>query len=80
MDFKKIIKNTAIFLFAISGLNALGQQDPQYTQYMYNPTSINPAYAGSRGSLSIFGHYRTQWVGLEGAPKTASVSINTCIP
>lgn len=69
----------AICLFAISGCNALAQQDPQYTQYMYNPTSINPAYAGSRGSLTFFGHYRTQWVGLDGAPKTASVSMNTPI-
>lgn len=54
-----------------------GQQDPQYTQYMYNHSNINPAYAGSREGLNIFGLYRTQWVGLEGAPKTATVSVNT---
>lgn len=53
------------------------QQDPQYTQYMYNHSNINPAYAGSREGLNIFGLYRTQWVGLEGAPKTATVSVNT---
>lgn len=54
-----------------------GQQDPQYTQYMYNHSNINPAYAGSREGVNIFGLYRTQWVGLEGAPKTATISVNT---
>ena len=55
------------------------QQDPQYTHYMYNTTNINPAYAGSRGALSIFGLHRTQWVGLDGAPRTNAFSINTPI-
>ncbi|WP_433810952.1 PorP/SprF family type IX secretion system membrane protein [Flavobacterium johnsoniae] len=55
------------------------QQDAQFTQYMYNTISINPAYAGSRGEISIFGLYRTQWVGLEGAPETSSFSINSPI-
>lgn len=55
------------------------QQDAQFTQYMYNTININPAYAGSRGAMSIFGLYRTQWVGLDGAPKTATASIHTPI-
>jgi type IX secretion system PorP/SprF family membrane protein len=46
---------------------------------MYNPASINPAYAGSRGMLSFSLIYRTQWVGLEGGPKTAQFSMNTPI-
>ncbi len=53
------------------------QQDSQYTQYMYNTIAINPAYAGSRGALSVFGLYRTQWVGLDGAPETSTFSVNT---
>ncbi len=53
------------------------QQDSQYTQYMYNTITINPAYAGSRGVLSVFGLYRTQWVGLDGAPETSTFSVNT---
>ena len=53
------------------------QQDAQFTQYMYNTISVNPAYAGSRGVLSIFGLYRTQWVGLDGAPETSTFSMNT---
>lgn len=55
------------------------QQDSQYTNYMYNTINVNPAYAGSRGSMSIFGLHREQWVGLEGAPKTNTFSINTPI-
>lgn len=66
----------ALILMSITG-NA--QQDSQYTQYMYNTITINPAYAGSRGAMSIFGMYRRQWVGLDGAPTTATASINTPI-
>ncbi len=57
----------------------IAQQDAQYTQYMYNTININPAYAGSRGVMSIFGLHRTQWVGLEGAPTTNAFSLNTPI-
>jgi len=55
------------------------QQDAQYTQYMYNTINVNPAYAGSRGVMSIFGLHRTQWVGLDGAPVTNAFSLNTPI-
>ena len=61
------------------GDQATAQQDSQYTQYMYNTMMINPAYAGSRDCTSIFALYRNQWVGLDGAPKTASLSIHTPI-
>jgi type IX secretion system PorP/SprF family membrane protein len=44
---------------------------------MYNTQVINPAYAGNRGLLSISGLYRTQWVGLEGAPETLNFSLNS---
>lgn len=70
---RKII--LVISLFITSASNA--QQDPQYTQYMYNTINVNPAYAGSRGVLSIFGLHRTQWVGLEGAPVTNTLSLNS---
>jgi len=53
------------------------QQDAQYTQYMYNTINVNPAYAGSRGALSFFALHRTQWVGLDGAPITNTLSVNT---
>lgn len=60
-----------------SVLQVSAQQDSQFTQYMYNTITINPAYAGSRGALSVFGLYRTQWVGLDGAPETSTFSVNT---
>lgn len=58
---------------------SFAQQDAQYTQYMYNTTVVNPAYAGSRQAMSLFALHRTQWVGIEGAPVTNSFSINTPI-
>lgn len=71
------IASLACVLFSQTDIYA--QQDPGYTQYMYNTSLINPAYAGSRGVMSVFGQYRTQWVGLDGAPQTAALSINTPI-
>ena len=72
---------TKILYFALMliGLVSYAQQDAQYTQYMYNTINVNPAYAGSRGVLSIFGLYRTQWVGLDGAPETGAFSVNSPI-
>ncbi|MEL1253454.1 type IX secretion system membrane protein PorP/SprF [Flavobacterium sp. DGU38] len=72
---------TKLFSFAIMFVSmvSFAQQDAQFTQYMYNTININPAYAGSRGALSVFGLYRTQWVGLDGAPKTMCFSVNSPI-
>jgi len=60
-------------VFAVS----FAQQDAQYTQYMYNTISVNPAYAGSRGVLSIAALHRSQWVGLDGAPTTQTLNFHT---
>lgn len=57
----------------------VAQQDAQYTQYMYNTVSINPGYAGSRGNLSIAALHRSQWLGLEGAPKTQTLNVHSPI-
>ena len=57
--------------------NVQAQQDAQYTQYMYNTLSVNPAYAGSRDVFSFVGLYRTQWVGLDGAPDTFTASMHS---
>ena len=48
------------------------QQDPHYTQYMYNMSVMNPAYAGSKENLSLGLLYRKQWVEIEDAPTTAT--------
>ncbi|MEE2800994.1 MAG: type IX secretion system membrane protein PorP/SprF [Bacteroidota bacterium] len=50
------------------------QQDPQYTQYMYNQNIINPAYAGTKEGLSVTSLYRQQWSGVVGAPETITFS------
>lgn len=72
-------KSILYFIVLVTGLVSYAQQDAQYTQYMYNTININPAYAGSRGVMSVFGLYRTQWVGLDGAPDTGAFSLNTPI-
>ena len=71
------IKKIFFAILLLTSLGSYAQQDAQYTQYMYNTINVNPAYAGSRGVMSIFGLYRTQWVGLEGAPETSSFSIHS---
>ena len=65
----------ALFVFAAT-TTLSAQQDAQYTQYMYNTISVNPAYAGSRGVLSIAALHRSQWVGLDGAPTTQTLNIH----
>lgn len=65
-----------ILLILCSGI-VKGQQDPMFTQYMHNPVAINPAYAGSSGTLNFMAMHRQQWVGLEGAPKTLTLSVNS---
>ncbi|MDP3946394.1 MAG: type IX secretion system membrane protein PorP/SprF [Lutibacter sp.] len=76
------MKRVTIILgtLAILSINFIySQQDPQYTQYMYNMQIVNPAYAGSEGTLNIGLLHRTQWVGLDGAPKTTVAAINAPI-
>lgn len=77
MKFSKYRKKLFILTGILFCLNVFGQQDPLYTQYLNNLVSVNPAYAGSSENLSIICLNRQQWVGLEGAPKTASLSMNT---
>lgn len=55
------------------------QQEAQFTQYMFNTISVNPAYAGSRGQLTAASLYRSQWIGLPGAPETLTVNIHSPI-
>jgi type IX secretion system PorP/SprF family membrane protein len=66
---------TAIFSLIVSSVNA--QQDPLFSQYMFNKLAVNPAYAGSRDALTVDALYRYQWVNIDGAPQTLSASIHT---
>ncbi|WP_420379024.1 type IX secretion system membrane protein PorP/SprF [Gilvibacter sp.] len=76
---RKISLNLLATLLMCVCFESFAQQDPQYTQYMYNTQVVNPAYAGSRGSLDFAALYRSQWVGLEGAPKTGTFTVNSPI-
>jgi len=80
------MKNSLFLSLILLGLlfsnpkGLFAQQDAQYTQYMYNMNILNPAYAGSKKdviSLSLLG--RTQWVGVPGAPQTATLSVHSAI-
>ena len=70
------MKKIVFSLILLLGLSASAQQEPQYTQYMYNTSVVNPAYAGSLGYSSLFALYRKQWIGLDGAPKSVNLSYH----
>jgi type IX secretion system PorP/SprF family membrane protein len=74
---KKIYFAAILALSVFSGVQA--QQDPHYTQYMYNMSVINPAYAGSKESLSGGLLYRKQWVEIEDAPTTGTFFLHSPI-
>jgi len=71
---KKIYIITIFLGLLIVFQEANAQQDPQYTQYMYNMNVVNPAYAGSKEGLSITALYRNQWVGIADNPVTFTLS------
>lgn len=74
---KLYIKQLLVVLVCAISLSSVAQQDPQFTQYMYNQSIINPAYAtANKSELNVGGLYRSQWVGIEGAPKTASLFVH----
>ncbi|WGK64629.1 PorP/SprF family type IX secretion system membrane protein [Croceiramulus getboli] len=75
-----VIKTTIFTLLFLWTIKGLAQQDPIFTQYMYNLSVINPAYATSNeGVINLGGLYRTQWTGIEGAPQTATFFAHTPI-
>ncbi len=73
-------KTLLLFLFLSISIKSnllFAQQDPQYTNYMYNPSAINPAFAGFRNTLSATFIHRSQWLGVDGAPTTDALSIHS---
>lgn len=70
---KYIISIIALALFFYQ---AHAQQEAMYSQYMFNTMAINPAYAGSRNITSATALYRSQWVGIEGAPETLTFTLD----
>lgn len=69
---------TLLILILLGTFSSKAQQDPQYTQYMYNTQVVNPAYVGNREALSFGLLYRTQWVNFgDGAPNTGTFTVNS---
>ncbi len=73
----KTLRCLIMGLFVLFAVKSGAQQLPQFTQYMFNTISVNPAYAGSREGLSLTALHRNQWAGLEGNPTTSTFSFHT---
>lgn len=69
---KIILKYSLLISLLLLSFVAKAQQDPLYTQYMYNMSTVNPAYATDSGSMNFGALYRMQWVGSEGGPTTGT--------
>ena len=77
IEFKELkVKTVVLIISIIFSMNSYSQQDPLYTQYMFNTLLVNPAYAGSRDVLSLTALTRFQWAGIKGAPKTQTFSAD----
>ncbi len=74
---KQITPIISLIFSILFAITATGQQDAQYTQYIYNTAIINPAYTGSRDKTSISGLTRKQWAGFEGSPATHTIAFET---
>lgn len=61
-------------------LQVKAQQAPQFTQYMFNPLFLNPAYAGYKEQIYLQSYYRKQWAGVEGSPETFAIAGDGYIP
>lgn len=73
------LKTVCFLSIALLGITSKinAQQNPEYTQYMYNTMTINSGYTGSVGTLEAVILHRSQWVGIDGAPRTQSFTLHT---
>jgi type IX secretion system PorP/SprF family membrane protein len=71
------MKKLLLMLAVIWTSGAFAQQDPLFSQYMFNKLALNPAYAGSRDLLTVDALYRYQWVNIPGGPQTISASVHS---
>ncbi|WP_319499384.1 type IX secretion system membrane protein PorP/SprF [uncultured Draconibacterium sp.] len=70
-----IIKGLGILAIVVAAFTSNAQQDPMFTQYMFNTQTINPAYAGTWESVGFMALGRHQWTGWDGAPTTYTFSV-----
>lgn len=81
IKFYKLIICLVIIFFAVNKTEEIqAQQDPMYTQYMFNTMSVNPAYAASKRAIDVIYLLRKQWVGIDGAPLTQTLSAQMPFP
>lgn len=73
------MKKAITVLLVSACLSATAQQDPLYSQYQFNQLMINPAYAGIYNRLSVGAISRFQWAGIEGAPRTNTITANSAL-
>ena len=76
---KTLLRSLVITGLVSTTVSLYAQQDPMYSQYMFNGLAVNPAYAGVRGTPSLMTMYRKQWVGIDGAPTTFTFSADAPI-
>jgi type IX secretion system PorP/SprF family membrane protein len=67
-----------LLLLCIAELS-FSQSEPMYSQYMFNTLPLNPAYAGSHENLNVTAVYRKQWLDMDGAPSTQTLSAHSPI-
>ncbi len=72
-----IIILATLTVMVVSHTESIAQQDPMYTQYFFNPLTVNSGYAGTRDALNVTLLIREQWVGIEGRPRTQTLSIHS---
>jgi type IX secretion system PorP/SprF family membrane protein len=72
---RRFRKAALVALILVGALHSRAQQDPMYSQYIFNLQTVNPAYAGSWETIGFMGLTRIQWVGLEGHPSTQTLSF-----
>lgn len=76
LDIRVMRKRLLIIAFFAISLTLKAQQDPQFSQNMFNHMAVNPAFAGEHGRWSVSGIYRNQWQGMPGAPETYALNVD----
>lgn len=69
-------KGILLIVITIMALYAKAQQDSQFSQYIFNGVYINPAYAGYKDDMYVQSYFRSQWVGVTGAPKSFAIAAD----
>ncbi|MBR2105132.1 MAG: type IX secretion system membrane protein PorP/SprF [Bacteroidales bacterium] len=66
----------ALIAVVTMATSAIAQQDPHYSHFMFNQAGYNPAFCGTEGAINAVLVYRNQWMGMDGAPKTANLCVD----